>query len=632
MESYLESDENPVDAAKSALFVKEDGSKFLPLLEYLKRSRGFDFSGYKRTSLMRRIEKRMQMVGVAEYGDYIDYLEVHPDEFGHLFNMILINVTAFFRDPLSWEYISQEVVPRLLAEKSDTESIRIWSAGCASGEEPYTLAIILAEALGFDEFRKRVKLYATDIDEEALAQARQASYSEREVAGIPGVLLEKYFEKSANRYVFHKDLRRALIFGSHDLLKDAPISRIDLLVCRNTLMYFNSEVQAQVLQRFHFALNETGCLFLGKAEMLFTHANLFAPLELKRRIFSLVLKGTPRERTGPVLQRAGVVGPLTVNSHTRIQELVFDSGPIAEIVVDLNGNLTMANEKARGLFRLSPRDIGRVLQDLEVSYRPVELRSKIEMAYAERRTIDLKEIVWQPAGAPNPLYFDVQVVPLSDGLERPLGVKVAFADVSRYRRLQQELEESSRELETAYEELQSTNEELETTNEELQSTVEELETTNEELQSTNEELETMNEELQSTNEELQTINEELQTRSAELNHANLFQASILSSLQSGVIVLDRDMKIKMWNRQSVEMWGLRPDEVQDKHLLNLDFGLPIDDLKAIIRTCLSGGPPSPDAVVEATNRRGRHIQCRVTCSPLGKPDDILGAILLMDEV
>jgi len=192
---------------------------------------------------MRRVDRRMAQVAVAEYSDYLDYLQVHPEEFTGLFNTILINVTGFFRAPDAWEYLRTDVLPAVLAGRGSDGPIRVWSAGCASGEEAYTLAMLLAEALGLEQFRLRAKIYATDVDEEGLVQARHATYGERDIRGVPPALLERYFEVSGNRYVFRKDLRRSVIFGRNDLVQDAPISRIDLLVCRNTLMYFNAETQ-----------------------------------------------------------------------------------------------------------------------------------------------------------------------------------------------------------------------------------------------------------------------------------------------------------------------------------------------------------------------------------------------------
>jgi chemotaxis methyl-accepting protein methylase len=244
---------------------------FEALLAHLKEARAFDFTGYKRSSLVRRVDRRVNQVGAADYLEYLDYLQVHPDEFTALFNTILINVTGFFRDPDAWEFLRTESLPKLLSSRRTDAPIRIWSAGCASGEEAYTLAITLAELVGPQEFAERVKIYATDVDDEGLVQARQGAYGDRAVAGVPPELLERYFEKANNKFIFRKDLRRSVIFGRNDLVQDAPISRIDLLVCRNTLMYFNAETQARILARFHFALADHGLLFLGKAEMLLSH-------------------------------------------------------------------------------------------------------------------------------------------------------------------------------------------------------------------------------------------------------------------------------------------------------------------------------------------------------------------------
>ncbi|WP_433790363.1 CheR family methyltransferase [Actinoplanes sp. CA-252034] len=268
--------------------MQETDPHFEALLVYLKESRGFDFTGYKRSSLMRRVNRRMTQVDAAGYQDYLDHLQVHPDEFTALFNTILINVTAFFRDADAWDYLRAEVLRPMIEAKPADSMIRIWSAGCASGEEAYTLAILLAEMLGFDQFKDRVKIYATDVDEEQLNEARQASYGEREIQDLDPELVERYFEQINGRYTFRKDLRRSVIFGRNDLVQDAPISRIDLLTCRNTLMYFNAETQAKILGRFHFALAETGVLFLGKAEMLLSHSSLFTPIDLKRRVFRRV--------------------------------------------------------------------------------------------------------------------------------------------------------------------------------------------------------------------------------------------------------------------------------------------------------------------------------------------------------
>ena len=604
---------------------------FESLLEYLRDSRGFDFTGYKRASLMRRAEKRMQAAGVEGWDAYRDYLEVHPEEFEALFNTILINVTSFFRDADAWQALAGAHVPRLMEGRGPERPLRVWSAGCASGAETYTLVMMLAEALGMETFRERVKVYATDVDEEALAQARAAVYGEQELEDLPAELRQKYFEQNGAGWVFRNDLRRHVIFGRHDLVQDAPISHLDLLVCRNTLMYFNAETQSRILARFHFALNPDALLFLGKAEMMRSHASLFTPVDLRARIFRRV--GRPAVRDRMLMMQSGERPRPTARPSTqaRLREAAFSAGHAAQVVVDLHGALALVNEPARELFEMTDADLGRPIQDLKLSYRPVELRSRIEQVLANRRPIEVPHVEW-PAPDGEPRCFDVQIVPLLADGRLLLGVSVGFVDVTRFQRLRTDLEQTNQELETAYEELQSTNEELETTNEELQSTVEELETTNEELQSTNEELETMNEELQSTNEELETINETLRVRTDELNEANAYTSSILASLKQGVVVLDREMRVRMWNRRAEDLWGLRENEVLGQGLLNQDIGLPVERLKAPIRACLDGDCDTEELVLDARNRRGRMIRVRVACTPLlGPAGDVRGVTVLMEE-
>ena len=617
-----------------------DNGAFEALLDYIKRSRAFDFSGYKRPGLMRRVQKRMEAVGVEDFASYTDYLEVHPDEFTHLFNTILINVTAFFRDHETWEYVAGEVIPRILQGKSSDDPVRVWCAGCATGEEAYTVAMLLLEALGPRDFDRRVKIFATDLDEEALTVARAAAYTDHQLEGVAPEMLSRYFERQNGRYVFHRDYRRAVIFGRHDLLQDAPISRIDLLTCRNTIMYFNSEAQARVLERFHFALADGGVLLMGKAEMLFSRVNLFAPLDLKRRSFVKASRPSLRDRVLVAAQNgtdeALVAAPpptrptAAVVDHMRLREAAFHVDPIASLIVDPSLCVTIVNEQARTLFQLSDRDIGRPLQDLEVSYRPLELRSRVEQALATRAAVEAKEVAW-PTPLGEPRSFDIQVVPLFDAGGALLGIRVAFCDVSRFKRLQEELQQARQELETAYEELQSSNEERETANEELQSTNEELETTNEEIQSTNEELETMNEELQSTNEELQATNDQLRQRSDELSETNAFLRSILSSMRSGVAVVDKELRVRAWNHKAQELWGLRPEEVTSQFFLNLDIGLPVDQLKQAIRSAMNGSDAA-EVVLKATNRRGREIDCRISCTAVRENGQgIWGVIIMMDE-
>jgi two-component system CheB/CheR fusion protein len=597
------------------------------LLEYLKANRGFDFTGYKRTNLQRRIGKRMEAVGSVGYGDYVDFLEVHPDEFSELFDTMLINVTAFFRDPEAWQVLAEEVLPGILENKDPSDPIRVWSAGCASGEEAYTAAIVLAEHLGLPAFRDRVKIYGTDVDEDALGSARQGSYETKALGDVAPALVERYFEGNSNsRKVFRPELRRAVIFGRNDLVQDAPISRIDLLICRNTLMYFTAEAQSNILRRFHYALADDGALFLGKSEMLVTRGSIFEPVNMKRRVFRKIQRAVPpRQR----LQFSGSSPSADGDTnHGSARDRAFDAGTVATVVVDEHGALAAVNAQARLLFGLGPPDIGRPLQDLEISYRPAELRTSIERAHADRQPIAGGTVEWSPTPG-DTRTLEVAIAPLLAG-SSVLGTSVTFTDITRHAGLEAELERSRRDLETAYEELQSTVEELETTNEELQSTNEELETTNEELQSTNEELETMNEELQSTNEELETMNDELRLRTTEVNDLNTFLEAILTSMGTVVVVLDADQQVKIWNSGAQELWGLRPEEAEGQHMFSLDIGLPADGLRSSVRSVLVGKAERTEDVVAATNRRGHAIECRVLSVPLAADGEVTGVIMLME--
>ena len=604
-----------------------DEPAFEALLEYIRTNRGFDFTGYKRQSLKRRFAKRMQSLRIEGHEEYRHYLAEHSDEFERLFNTILINVTGFFRDAPAWQYIQEEIVPEIARARAG-EGIRVWSTGCASGEEAYTLAIVFAEVLGMEAFRNRVKIYATDVDEEALAEGRHASYSVDRVEHLPAELLERYFERTEQRYLFRADLRRCVIFGRHDLVKDPPISKIDLLSSRNTLMYFTSDAQTRILANFNFALQPEGYLFLGKSEVLLTRSTLFAPVDVKRRIFRRA-----STRAAPVIMAPAHRSHAPGDEEAALRDASFEVSPIAQVIVDSGGRLAWMNHQARTLFKLDPRDLGRPLHELELSYRPIELRSQVDQVHAERHPIGLPTVEWHDENGEE-RFYDVNLTPLlmpGGTVAAIRGVGITFTDVTRYKRLQVEVEASKRDVETAYEELQSTVEELETTNEELQSTNEELETTNEELQSTNEELETMNEELQSTNEELATINDELSQRTTEFNDANSFLEAILTSIEGGVVVVDREMQVTAWNHGAELLWGLRSDEAQGQHFMNLEIGLPTAELRVPVRQAMVDGGFSSEVVVDATNRLGKSMRCKVLCSPLHLNGVTQGAILLIED-
>ena len=537
--------------------------------------------GYKRPSLQRRFLRRMEAVRCDSFGDYLDYLEVTPEEYGELFETLLINVTEFFRDPAAWEHLREEVLPALLrqgprrADPRLERRLRERPGGVHDRDGP-------RRALGADAYRERVKIYATDIDEDALSQARLAIYSAKETETVPEELRERYFERADQRLAFRKDLRRTVIFGRNNLVQDAPISRLDLLICRNTLMYFTAETQGRILRHFHFALDEAGALMLGKSEMMVSHRELFTASDLKHRSSSSSRgrrSAAGRARSPP---RGGRRRRRPGGARGRAR--ARSAGP---------GD-RLAHRPAHVRQPGGPRAVS----DLARGHRPAVLRAAARPSAGRARARDRAGVARAPARAAGRVAFapergdarrlDVIVTPLLSADNVAIGVSVTFEDVTRYAALQSELEGNRRDLELAYEELQSTIDELETTNEELQSANEELQTTNEELQSTNEELETMNEELQSTNEELETINDELRERTGELNQVNDFLEAILTSLGLGVAVLDPQQRVQVWNRHAEELWGVRPDEAVENHFLGLDIGLPAERLAPALRAVLSG--------------------------------------------
>lgn len=281
--------------------------EFEALLNYLKHSHHFDFAGYKRSSLMRRVQIRLQALRIESYGDYCAYLKKNPQEFIELFNTIEINFTSFFRDLEAWNYVGAQIVPQIVAAKSDSQPLRIWSAGCATGEEAYTLALVLIQALGLEQFRHRVKIFATDVDSDAINFARRATYEAKQIAAVPAQLRVQYFSCVDSRYILCPDLRSRVIFGCHNLIEDPPISGIDLLVCRNVSIYFNIETQTTVFQRLHRSLNDKGFLFLGKSEIPTNHANLLTSVSVQHHVLAKV----PKKSFKPMLlpgQTIRVVG------------------------------------------------------------------------------------------------------------------------------------------------------------------------------------------------------------------------------------------------------------------------------------------------------------------------------------
>ena len=453
--------------------------EFEALLNYLKHSRGCDLTGYKYSTLMRRFARRMQEIKIDSYQNYLHYLQSHSKECSALLDTIFINVTTFFRDHDAWEYLANEIIPKIIANHEPQEPIRVWSAACASGQEVYSLVILFAEALGIESCLHRVQFYATDVDEAALGQARQGIYQPRDVTEIPPDWLKKYFEQTEHGYLFHPKLRRTIVFGCHNLASDAPLYKIDLLVCRNALIYFNADTQATILIRFHFALKKNGFLFLGKAETLINHRPIFTPVNLKHRVYAKGLELGVDEHLQLSARTSKKQAINFLASHIRIWQTAFETSPFAQLAIDSNSCFVMANEQANALFGLTCNDVGRPLRALKPG-QILGLCASIKHVNSDHRPVTLNNLEWRTPNATT--YFDIFITPVFSSDAHLLGMNLTFTDVTDNQQLKKKLEHENLELARVSKTLEETQAALDTTQAELSSTQQELDTVYQEMQ------------------------------------------------------------------------------------------------------------------------------------------------------
>src|SRR5581483_2263343 len=475
------------------------------VLERIHAVRNFDFRNYKRGALQRRLERRMSARHCASMSDYAALLEREPAEFDALIASMLIKVTGFFRDPETWDALSRKVIPRLLADKPAGEDIRIWCAGCATGEEAFSIAILLAEALGPALQNQQVKIFGTDVDEQAIAFARRGVYLRSQLEGVAPATVKKWFVEEGGGVALRKEIRRAVVFGVNNLVADAPISRLDLLLCRNVFIYMDGELQNRVLTRFHYALRRNGVLVLGKSELIPFAAKLFEPLDLQRRIYR---KDGRREAALAREHMVSLLGQDRVAQNggddseggDQFHRNVVRSLQTPVIATSADGTILLWNPAAAALWGKDESEVaGKKLASLGLPGLSGDVLIEKTRAVREGRSA-----VEHGAGMLNrqqgePLQLEVEITPMHEAGRGVSGMLYRIRDVTAMAGLEAELRKSTVERE-------STLQELQTINQELQSANEELETTNEELQSANEELQTTNEELQATNEELETTN------------------------------------------------------------------------------------------------------------------------------
>lgn len=535
------------DRGHASIFSLPDVTDFLlAVCEELRHRLGHDFSQYKRSTMMRRIQRRMQVLGVAGPAEYLERVREKADEARLLFRDLLINVTCFFRDAEAFDFLRREVVPQLLRGKGAGDTIRIWTPGCSSGEEAYSVAILLAESLARATARPNVQIFATDIDEAMLQKARAASYPQSAVKDVPIELLDRYFYAQEDDYVLNQAIRDMVRVSNHNLIKDPPFSRVDMIVCRNLLIYLNTALQQRLIPVFHYALKPQGWLFLGSAENIAGRSDLFDAIEQAQRIYRR--RGTYRQSVAmplfvePLALAAADKGadgqrPSGDRADAIVRRIMERYAP-AHVVVNSENDIVRSSARTGKYLELAEGAPSSKITDLAKRGLRSAVRAVLDGARASRKRTIKRDV--RVEGEEDAVFVvDLIADPMSD--EETL---LVFQDAGTGSR---ELGgESDVDIESYSQEerISALEDELNEARSRLRTTVEELETSNEELKSSNEEMMSMNEELQSTNEELATVNEELKNKVDQLARANSDLQNFIESTQVPTIFLDRRLRIR----------------------------------------------------------------------------------------
>jgi two-component system CheB/CheR fusion protein len=571
----------------------EDASGFEKVMILLRRRTGHDFSVYKRSTILRRIERRMSLHHLGKVTDYVRYLRENPQEVELLFKEMLIGVTSFFRDPKVSERLRDEVIPELIRRRPDGGTLRAWVAGCSTGEEAYSLAMVFHEALEIIKPVPRITLqiFATDLDQDAVERARVGFYPESIANDVSDERLRRFFTREERGYRVGKEIREMVVFARQNLVSDAPFTKLDILSCRNLLIYFFADLQRKLLPLFHYCLNPGGFLVLGNAETIGSATDLFAPLGGKERIFRRLETSAGLDRMHfPVAFKhppgGGVPSPLGTAKLPLVpdlqllanQFLLEHCSPVAVLasetgdILYINGKTGRYLEPAAGkanwnLFAMAREELNHAL--FEVFQRAVRKKEVVAARNLQLGTGEgarLVDITVHPILEPTGLLGMVMVVfteSVAGRMEVSPGKKRNGPPAQ-----DPKLVELSRELRHAQEELQVLREEMQTTGEELKSSNEELQSANEELQSMNEELTTSKEEMQSMNEELQVVNQDLMTKLQDLSRTNNDMKNLLSSTDAATLFLDNDLNVRWFAPQTAEII----------HLIASDVGRPVTDI------------------------------------------------------
>jgi two-component system CheB/CheR fusion protein len=573
----------------------QEENTFKQILTLLRVKRGVDFTYYKQTTIRRRLLRRKALNKIETLNDYQDFLLENKAEQDALFKDILIPVTAFFRDPKSFAYLCETVFPVLFKEKPAAEPIRIWIAGCSTGEEAYSMAICIHECLGDESPGKRVQIFATDVSESSISKARSGIYQKRDIAGVSEARIKKYFSKIDGSYQISQDIRQMCVFASQNFLKDPPFARLDLVSCRNVLIYMESYLQKKALTTFHYALNETGFLFLGKSETTGQSPELFNTVSLQDKLYkrkdvtgkympvatesneaafkrnddNLKSKEVRRDdfqkaADDALLFKYAAVGVI-VNEQLDIIQFRGSTGPYLEAPPGKASHNVLKMAREGMAFELR-----NTLHKAKTGNEPVR-KEGIPLDQGKRKVtievIPLKHTI-EP-------YFlvlfteseDQPVLALpktADSLERPEDARL-ISELERIAQLEKELAQVREDMRTITEDQEAANEELQSANEELLSG-------GEELQSLNEELETSKEEIQSSNEELMILNQELVERNEQLIHSRKYSEAIVTTIHEPLVILTKDFRVKSGNRSFYEQFGITEQQTEGKMFFELQDG------------------------------------------------------------
>jgi chemotaxis methyl-accepting protein methylase len=610
----------------------------------LLRSRtGHDFSMYKKNTLYRRIERRMGIHQIDRIASYVRYLQENPQEVELLFKELLIGVTSFFRDPSVWEQLRGEALPALLADRPDGGVIRAWSIGCSTGEEAYSLVIAFKEAL--EQVKSRgsftLQIFATDLDRDAIDKARQGVYPANITADVSPERLRRFFIKDENGYRVNKEIRESVTFATQNAIMDPPFTRLDILICRNLLIYLTPELQKKLLPLFHYSLNPGGILFLGSSETIGTFTDLFATLNIKSRIFWRRESLLPAEPlTFPVSfapAPAGVPKELpmmkpTSNLQSLADQLLLQHfSPPAVLVNDRGDILYISGRTGKYLEPAAGKTNWNIFAMAREGLR-FDLGSAFQKAIRQKGAITAKSLKVGTNGGTQTVDITVQAIQEPEALRGM--VMIIFTDMAtppekkttararpgaagsaRVLELEQELQTAREELQTTREEMQSSQEELKSTNEELQST-------NEELQSTNEELTTSREEMQSLNEELQTVNAEQQSKMEELSRLNNDMRNLLNSTEIVTVFLDNELHVRRFTSGANKLFKLIPGDV-GRPLSDIanDMLYPgmTEEAREVLRTLVFS-----EKQIAATD--GRWFSVRIM--PYRTMEDVIGGVVI----